>query len=235
MPLDHSFTQRANHNSAIARLVHILEAYEISVILDVGANHGQYAQRVRQNGYQGRIVSFEPLSDIHALLIQNAVADPAWEIAPRAALTDRPGPLTIYRSAESDMSSPLQLRPEMAKLLSRSVITGIEEVPTVRLEDVFHRHTRTDDRPFLKLDTQGYDMTILNDAKECLASLIGIQLELVLVPVYEGEPEWRTVIDRLASFGFTPILFMPGYFNRRIARLISMDGIFVRDLIAFPE
>ena len=232
MMLDSPLAQRS---SSTARLVRILEAYEISMIFDVGANYGQYAQRIRNNGYQGRIVSFEPLSDIHASLSQKAIPDPAWDIAPRAALAAHSGYLTIYRSAESDMSSPLQLRPEMARLLSRSVVTDIEEVPAVRLDDVFHTHIRPNDRPFLKLDTQGYDMTILNDAKDCLTFLIGIQLELVLVPVYEGEPEWKTVIDRLACFGFTPILFMPGYFNRRIARLISMDGVFVRDLIAFPE
>jgi hypothetical protein len=36
------------------------------------------------------------------------------------------------------------------------------------------------------------------------------------------------MIAALKGLGFEPALFIPGYFNHRTARLISMDGIFLR-------
>jgi hypothetical protein len=38
---------------------------KIDLLLDVGANTGQYAQSAREAGFQNTIVSFEPLSEAH--------------------------------------------------------------------------------------------------------------------------------------------------------------------------
>lgn len=67
-------------------LVRILDHHGIDVVLDVGANVGQYAARLRQGGWSGRIVSFEPLPDAHATLEAAAAPDALWEVAPRMAL-----------------------------------------------------------------------------------------------------------------------------------------------------
>ena len=57
----------------------ILTKHDISVVLDVGANAGQYACEVRRGGYQGRIVSFEPLSAPHQILSRIAEKDSRHE------------------------------------------------------------------------------------------------------------------------------------------------------------
>ncbi len=209
-------------------LAHTLWFHRISLVFDVGANVGQYAQRLRDVGYDGRIVSFEPLPECHASLTVTASDDPDWLVAPAMALGEHSGRLTINRSAESDMSSALPFRPDMAALLDSAAYTGQVTVDMARLDEIFGRFAQIDDVCLLKLDTQGYDLAVLAGASCCLDRMALIQSELAIEPVYQDEPDWRTVCDHLAQLGFHPILFIPGYFNRRTARLLSMDGIFAR-------
>src|SRR5689334_10627159 len=76
---------------AIIQLVSSLRKFEIDLVLDVGANKGQFASEIRQWGYTGRIVSFEPLSQAHGQLLQSRARDSMWEVYPRCALGDHNG------------------------------------------------------------------------------------------------------------------------------------------------
>ena len=209
-------------------LATLLAHHGIDLVLDVGGNTGQYGQRLRRAGYGGRIVSFEPQSDAHATLSKAASGDPAWTVAPRMALGDRAEPLTLNLSPTSDMSSALPMTEEMNELLDSAAFTGTETVPQNRLDAVFDDFAGPGDTVLLKSDTQGYDRAVLDGAAGILDRIRAIQLELSIVPVYVGEPSWREMTDHLDGLGFSPALFIPGYFNRRTARLIAMDGVFVR-------
>lgn len=210
-------------------LAALLTHHQIDLALDVGANTGQYAQRLRRAGYGGRIVSFEPQSAAHEALTLAAANDPGWTVAPPMAVGDSDRPLTLNLSAESDMSSALAMTDEMTDLLDSAAYTGTETVPQARLDAVLKQYAGPGDRVLLKSDTQGYDRQVLDGAAGVLDRIQAIQLELSIVPVYVGEPSYREMIDHLETLGFSPVLFIPGYFNRRTARLIAMDGVFVRN------
>ena len=211
------------------RLARVIEHLGITTVLDVGANTGQYARRLRRAGYAGRIVSFEPVSAAHLELMNAAADDRAWEVAPRIALGDSDTPLAINVSAESDMSSPLDFTAEMASLLDSSAFIASESVSQARLDAVFAKHVKPDDRVFLKVDTQGYDDRVLAGARGVLGRMAAIQVELSIIPVYRGQLDYRAMIERLDGWGFHPVLFIPGYFNKRTARMLEMDGVFVRE------
>ena len=53
-----------------AKLVASLLKFNIDLVLDVGANQGQFASEIRRSGYTGNIVSFEPLSKAHSKLLK---------------------------------------------------------------------------------------------------------------------------------------------------------------------
>lgn len=57
----------------------VLSELSIDLVLDVGANRGQYASELRSMGYRGRIISFEPLPSAFAELSTTLASDPLWE------------------------------------------------------------------------------------------------------------------------------------------------------------
>ena len=230
--LGYDLTRRAKAKSPNAQLVAVLAHFRIACVLDVGANIGQYGAMLRAWGYPGRIVSFEPQAGAHGALARRAAADPAWQVAPPIALGARNGQIEVEVSAESDMSSILPQSALLRQVSPSSAVVRKETVPLCRLEDVAGSYLRPDERVFLKVDAQGYEAAVLAGAGRLLERLTGIQLEMSLVPLYEGERDFRAVLDDLAALGFAPYLFLPGYFERKLARQLQVDGVFMRSIAA---
>ena len=62
----------------LLRRMKLLNFNKINFILDVGASTGQYASIVRNAGFQGKIISFEPRSDAYGVLLKNTKKDNNW-------------------------------------------------------------------------------------------------------------------------------------------------------------
>jgi FkbM family methyltransferase len=226
--LGYDLTRRRKPKEPTAQLIAVLAHFRITCVLDVGANVGQYGALLRAWGYPGRIISFEPQAGAHAALERRAAGDPAWRVAPPIALGDRAGQIELEVSAESDMSSVLPQSALLRRLSPSSAVVRKEAVPLSRLDEVAGRYLTPDDRVFLKVDAQGYEAQVLAGAGRLLDRLAGIQLEMSLVPLYEGERAFRALLDELAALGFEPYLFLPGYFERKLARQLQVDGVFMR-------
>jgi FkbM family methyltransferase len=226
--LGYDLTPRRKAKSPPAQLVAVLKHFRITCVLDVGANVGQYGALLRERGYSERIVSFEPQAGSHAALERRAAADAAWQAAPRMALGARTGEVELEVSAESDMSSILPQSPLLRQVSPSSAVVRKETVPLRRLDDVAGSYLEPDERVFLKIDAQGYEAEVLAGAAGLLERLAGIQLEMALVPLYEGERPFRAMLDTLSALGFEPYLFLTGYFERKLARQLQIDGVFMR-------
>ncbi len=212
-----------------AQLAAVLEHHRIDTVLDVGANVGQYGQRLRDWGYRGRIVSFEPLPSAHQELTARAESDQLWDVAPRMAIGDVDGEIDIQVSAETDMSSILPQNELLQKVSPTSAIQSTERVPIHRLDGIAKGYVNAEGRAFLKIDTQGFEPQVLDGSEALLPQLVGIQLEMSLLPLYQGERDYRAMIQRLAAAGFTLHLVLPGYFERKLARMVEIDGVFIRE------
>jgi FkbM family methyltransferase len=224
----YDLTPRRKAKSPNAQLVAVLAHFRITCVLDVGANVGQYGAMLREGGYPGRIVSFEPQARAHAALERRAGADPAWQVAPPMALGDHAGQIDLEVSAESDMSSILPQSALLRRVSPSSAVVRKETVSLCRLDDVAGSYLRPQDRVFLKIDTQGYEAEVLAGAEGLLERLAGLQLEMSLVPLYEGERAFRAMLDELAALDFAPYLLLPGYFERKLARQLQVYGVFMR-------
>lgn len=212
----------------MAQVAAALAHFEVDLVLDVGANRGQYAQSLRAAGYPGRIVSFEPIGALQAELVRAAESDPAWTVAPPMALGAERGEAWLEVSAESDMSSLLHQTDLLERVSPTSAVVRRERVRVEPLDRVAPPWLEGARRPFLKLDVQGFESQVLDGGRHLLELLVGLQLELPLAPCYQGEAGWRSQLDRLEAAGFALWLVLPGYFERKLARQLQFDAVLMR-------
>jgi FkbM family methyltransferase len=211
------------------QLVAALHMNQVDAVIDVGANEGQYGRRLRRHGWRGPIVSFEPQADVHARLLRQASRDEQWIVAPPMALGATEGTAVLERSAESDMSSLLPQNATLRKISPSSLTIESVEVPLMRLDRLPQLSVGRFARMLLKIDVQGSELDVLEGARGLLERITGIQLETALVPLYVGEQDFRTTLDRLDELGFDLHLLIPGYFERKLGRQLQVDVVAFRE------
>lgn len=210
-------------------LVASLRKFDIDLILDVGANTGQFASDIRHWGYAGRVVSFEPLSQAHGELLQASEGDPMWDVYPRCALGDHVGEAEINIAGNSQSSSILPMLESHRSAAPESAYQGKEVVPIKTLDAVAGQYLKDARAAFLKIDTQGFEWQVLDGARETLPYIKGILVELSLMPLYEGQHLWKEVIGRLDAEGFTLWAFKPVFSDQALGRTLQVDGVFYRN------
>lgn len=206
-----------------------LQQRRVGVVLDVGANTGQFGTMLRQWGYTGRIISFEPLSAAYAELSRAATADPQWAAEPYAlGASDTSADLNVSdHSVFSSFRAPLDAVREQD---ARSATVAVEAVPVRRLDAVFGEHVRAGERAFLKIDTQGYEPDVLDGAAGVLDRIEGVQLELSTRQLYQDEVLADVMIARMAASGFVIGQIAPVVYGPTDGRttLLQFDAVFVR-------
>lgn len=205
----------------------LFSLFEIDLVLDVGANCGQFAQQCRANSYRGEIISFEPASSAHASLLLAAAADPLWTIADRVALGASNGEAEINIAANSFSSSILPMLDTHLAASPDSNYLHKEKVPLRRLDDILPSIDPTR-RIFLKLDVQGYESHVLAGAQQILDRTLVLQLEMSLLPLYVGEVLMPQMYTRMCAKGFDLWDIEPNFRDPATGRLLEFDGIFTR-------
>lgn len=209
-------------------LVHLINEAGITLVFDVGANRGQYAERLRSAGYAGRIVSFEPLSGPHAILTAAAARDAGWTIYPPAAVGAASSSVTIRIYGDDSLSSIHDFVPEAAAEKGRSLV-ATETVPVVALDAVFDDFVRPGDKVFLKIDVQGAERDVLAGAASVMDRIAGLQIELPLAPMYAGEATMIDLLGEIERLGFRMKFLVPVTNRRRLGPIDQIDGVFFRD------
>jgi FkbM family methyltransferase len=212
---------------ALARRQRLFEHYAVDLVFDVGANEGQYATELRELGYRGRIVSFEPLAVAFATLSAAARADSCWDVV-RTAVGDKPGRATMQVAGNLASSSLLPMLERHVRSAPESAVVSVEEVDVETVATLFERYRGDAERPLLKIDTQGYERRVLEGAGRALDQFLGVQLEMSLVPLYRGEALLAELLTLLDRRGFTLVSLEPGYTDPATGQLLQTDGLFFR-------
>jgi FkbM family methyltransferase len=207
-----------------------LESHRVDIVLDVGANSGQFAADLRKANFEGRIVSFEPLSGPFSLLEHKASKDPLWDCR-QCALGDFDGTISINVAGNAgESSSILPMLKSHQDVYPRANYIGTEEVPMYRLDSVAPEILRPTDVTFLKIDVQGFEKLVLAGGESTVNDYcVGMQIELSFLPLYEGGMLIREALDLVYSLGFTLTGLKPCFTDMRNGRMLQADGIFFRE------
>ena len=210
------------------RRARLLRSLGITLVLDVGANVGGYAAQLRRLGYHARIVSFEPLDDAFAALERVAADDPRWECR-RQALGSSDGTAEINVAANAVSSSLLEINDLAVRSAPLAKYVGTQRVKVARLDPIWRELVRVDDRVWLKLDVQGFELEVLKGAEASLPSIACVQAELSFVPLYDGSPSFLELVEHLNARGFRLAGLEEGHDDVGTGEMLQADGIFVRD------
>ncbi len=212
----------------IMALRRFLKAFAVDCLFDVGANQGQYATMLRRYvGFTGTILSFEPNPDIFAILSAKAASDRHWHIF-NMALSDFDGTASFNIMAYDQFSSlETPSAAQDAIFDTRNRVERTVEMQCRRLDSLMPELVAAHGfaRPFLKMDTQGHDLSVCKGAGDVLARMTGVQTELGVRPIYEGGTGYRAMIDWLEARDFVPSAFFANN-KGHFPLLVEMDGIF---------
>lgn len=203
-----------------------LRDLEVDVVFDVGANRGQYGQMLRGIGFKGLLISFEPNPEAFKVLADCSRGDDLWE-SHNYALGEECGTLSLNVPAGNDLASALSLN-SFAEAEFGDVVKGVRkfEVPIKRLDEVFNglKKAHNFGRPFLKLDTQGFDLSVLRGSHGVLDELLGLQTEIAFKSIYEGGPSAVDSISCVQNSGFD-VTGMFSIVRDKSGAVIEMDCV----------
>lgn len=211
----------------LARLIQLIKTYRIDTVIDIGANSGQFSQQLRDLGYTKRILSFEPLSTAFELLTKNSKNDSSWEVF-NIAIGDTNEARAINISANSESSSLLNMLPSHIQFLPNSQFIGQEKIDIKTLDSLFDDLCKESINIFMKIDTQGFESKVLRGAENSLARIDTIQIEMSLIPLYDGEVLFNEMCTLMGSRGYTLVAIEPAFSDPTSGQLLQVDGMFHR-------
>ena len=171
------------------------------VLVDIGANEGDWTAGVLRAVPGVRIIAAEPGDEPRAVLSTRFGADPNVTIDPRA-VTDAPGVATYHRTRASVFASLLPPEHALHELYALpgfpTEVLETVEVPTVTLDElVGDQHV-----PVLKLDVQGGELAVLRGGHRVLERTDAVLVEVLFVGHYEGDATFGPLDTELRRLGF---------------------------------
>jgi len=217
------------HTSEDLRRIKLLEHNQIDLVFDIGANQGQYALGIMSAGYTKRIISFEPLSEVYKQLMANNKGYSNWTLAPRCAVGEKKEEIEINISANSVSSTLLNMLDTHFEGAPESKIIGKEKVMVYPLDEIGKPYIQTEKNIFIKIDVQGFEQQVLKGATELIERAKGIEIEISLVPLYEGQ-KWllSEAIAFMEQRGFYLKSIVPAFTDHKTGNVLQCNGIFFK-------
>jgi FkbM family methyltransferase len=226
-----SATRVGTSNNADALTLTLLKRQRVDLVIDVGAHEGEFALGVLRANKKIPIFSYEPLPDVFKRLSQTARGFDKWKVH-NLALGDARGYAEINVSANRTASSLLQpsdtgLGHDGFETVKRVKIQ-VERLDHVLLQNEILGGGRRS-RIYLKLDVQGFELSVLEGAGQLLDQVVACQVEMSFVELYNSQPSAYAVYSWLIQRGFHLNSVSNTLRSNITGALQQIDGFFIKD------
>ncbi|MGE5538440.1 MAG: FkbM family methyltransferase [Gemmatimonas sp.] len=227
MLVGHRLFRRGLRQGVAAAIEHrgALRGLKPLMIVDVGANVGQFALLCRSLYPQARIYAFEPLAQAADTFSRLFAGDDKVTLI-RSAVGNRRGDVAIHLSRRLDSSSLLPISPTMTEAFPGTDEVGHAIVPIAPLPEMLSSKDIAEPA-LLKIDVQGAELEVLRGCGELLQRFSDICVELSFVELYTGQSLCHEVIAYLAQRGFAIASIYNLQYGRG-HRLLQADFLFSR-------
>jgi FkbM family methyltransferase len=205
-----------------------LQLIQPTLVLDCGANQGAFARACRASSYSGPIWCFDPNLQCVDILETFAKEDRGIRVF-AMGIGEQNGAMELQvAGSDGNMGSLLPQQPWLTERFRSAGVRDRYEVPVKRLDEVLDEEgVSSDERIFLKLDTQGYDCAAYRGMGDRQRQVVAVKAEFAVQPIYQGAPLHWEMQDLLREQGFEPFWF--SVVSRGFdGRLIEYDSYYVK-------
>lgn len=200
----------------------------IDLVLDVGANQGQFGVELRSAGYRGRIVSFEPIAETFGLLKEAAQGDRLWECR-QCAVGEAVQTLPMNVSGFSPSSSLLPMADRHLEVKPDSGTARVETVAVTSLDAIAGELGLSQHKTLLKIDVQGYESAVLRGALQSLPLIAAVQVEIFFAEFYHEQSRYFEIMQTLEQAGLRLVGLHTVAKEKTTGYWMWCDGLFVRN------
>lgn len=203
---------------------HYLQHRNITYVLDIGANTGQYAINISKILPQAKIISFEPILSCFKELVINTKN--INSISKNYALGEFNETQNINISAYSPSSSLLNMATLHKTEFKGTDYVRTEQISIKRLDDVFSELEITGNFT-IKIDVQGFEDKVIKGGLETILKADSILIETCFEELYEGQYLFDDLYSLLKNNGFIYKGNYNQFYNKDNGKILYADSFFI--------
>jgi FkbM family methyltransferase len=212
------------------------------VLADVGARGGLKANWARATKHL-RVIGFEPDPREYERLAAESRGNDGGGIVLPIALHNHQGRLPLYVARDRGLTSVLKPNRSFVDAFpdaARFDTTEIQQLEVDTLDHQLERHG-IDDLDFIKVDTQGSELFVLQGASRALVRhVVGVEAEVEFASIYGGQPLFADVDRHLRDHGFELFDLRRVYWKREAGQslggpygqIVWADALYLKTLPA---
>lgn len=193
-------------------------------IIDVGANTGQFAQKMRKLFPDAMIYSFEPIPEAYQILVSTFKADNKFK-AFNLALGDKELDTVFNLNEFSPSSSFLEMDSLHKDNFPFTKTTKEINVSIKRLENVL-ANCLIEYPMLIKLDVQGYESEVIKGGITTILKANLLITEVSFYHLYEGQPLFDDIYAQLKNLGFQYVGNFDQLVSPQNGAILQADAIF---------
>jgi FkbM family methyltransferase len=199
--------------------------FPINTIIDVGANQGQFAEKILKVFPKGALYCFEPLPDVFSQLRVNFGNRKNVHLY-NFGLGEKDEEVVIFNNEYSPSSSLLEMLDLHKKNFDFAVKTSPRSISIKRLDDFADEFSQ---RPILiKIDVQGYEMQVIKGGEEVIGEADIIIIETTFQRLYKDQPLFNDIYEYFTKRGF----YYAGNIEQLLSpvdkKILQADAIFIK-------